>query len=212
MYHRLLVVENVVVHKSLYKTAEFICLFVTIQIWKNLFSASPDLVFLTKLIKSFTPSPVIHNLLSIYLLLFSSFHFIPPLSMAPINLVSLAPELLYGVYIMAFPFLAHQVFDVIHKHHHDPKEKASTVVTFGVLFSILYSWMYVLGPRVYLFLYPIICIVGIIPLLKLMALEFHCLSSDMHSHIRESFKNYYVYLATPSEVCSSPFRLINTKE
>jgi hypothetical protein len=111
---------------------------------------------------------------------------------------SLAPELLYAGYSLAFPFIAYYLFDVAHKHHR--KEWQTNLICFGFLVSILYSWMYILGPRVYIFLYPIICVAGIVPLLKLLALEFHCLSSDMDSHIRASFWNYYLYLVTPSEV------------
>jgi len=115
---------------------------------------------------------------------------------------SVAPELLYVGYNLAFPFIAYYLFDVVHKHQR--KEWATKIMCFGLLMGILYSWMFVLGPRVYIFLYPIMCVAGIVPILKLLAFELNCLSSDMSSHIRSSFWNYYIYLVTPSEVVFDP--------
>jgi len=91
---------------------------------------------------------------------------------------------------------------VAHKHHR--KEWQTNIICFGLLASILYTWMYILGPRVYVFVYPVLCIAGIVPLLKLLALELNCLSPEMHSQIRSSFWNYYIYLITPSEVVFNP--------
>ncbi len=110
----------------------------------------------------------------------------------------ISPEILYFIYVAAFPFISYYLFEIVHKHH--KKERTTTLLCFGILSAILYSWLYVLGPRVYVFVYPVLCVSGIVPLLKLLALEMNALEPSMVTHVRSSFFNYYVYLVAPSEV------------
>eukprot|EP00026_Physarum_polycephalum_P011404 Phypoly_transcript_11630.p1 GENE.Phypoly_transcript_11630~~Phypoly_transcript_11630.p1 ORF type:complete len:381 (+),score=35.13 Phypoly_transcript_11630:108-1145(+) len=116
--------------------------------------------------------------------------------------LTLAPELLFVVYSISFPFISYYLFDVAHKHQR--KEWQTNLICFGFLISILYTWMYILGPRVYIFMYPVLCMASIVPLLKLLALELHCLSPELDSYVRGSFWNYYIYLVTPAELVVEP--------
>jgi len=66
--------------------------------------------------------------------------------------------------------------------------------------SVLLGWFYFIGMYTVIFMYPLLSVLGIVGILKLIALEFFFLDSNSVHTIKSSFRNYYVYLVSPAEI------------
>jgi len=126
----------------------------------------------------------------------------------------------YILYSVSFPFIARSLFhpQISNLFFNYSKPHGKTIQTALVitLFSfIFHAWMFVIGSQVYTFVYPILAIAGLIPILKLAAFQFRCLKQDESTQIESSFWKYYVYLISPSEVSfssSKPTTIDSSKE
>jgi len=107
--------------------------------------------------------------------------------------------LLFTFYHLLFPCFAYYLF-----FNKESEDKHSPTVFFVSLFvCILLLWFYLIGLYAVTFMYPLLTVMGIIGILKLVALEFFFLDTQSVLAIKSSFRNYYVYLVSPAEISFS---------
>lgn len=106
------------------------------------------------------------------------------------------PEMLYALYLLAFPYLTYSYFT-------KPRKLSSLLPIYLLVITLFYTWMYFIGSSVLIFEFPILAVMGIVQILKLIALH-NCLEADKLAAVKSSFRNYYIYLATPAEVVWNP--------
>jgi len=103
---------------------------------------------------------------------------------------------LFGLYHLLFPCIAYYLF-----LRADNKSSKNTPTLLISLFTfVLFVWFYLIGLYTVTFIYPLLSVLGIIAILKLIALEFFFLDSNSVRTIKSSFRNYYVYLVSPAEI------------
>eukprot|EP01112_Ceratiomyxa_fruticulosa_P010753 TRINITY_DN2861_c0_g1_i2.p1 TRINITY_DN2861_c0_g1~~TRINITY_DN2861_c0_g1_i2.p1 ORF type:complete len:396 (-),score=48.93 TRINITY_DN2861_c0_g1_i2:193-1380(-) len=113
----------------------------------------------------------------------------------------------YLLYSFSFPFIAHSLFHpqiskLFSNLNH--AKKIHTAVVIALFFAIFFAWMYVIGSKVYTFIFPILAVAGLLPIFKLAAYEMRCLKQDESTQLDSNFWNFYIYLISPSEVSFEP--------
>jgi len=107
----------------------------------------------------------------------------------------LHPKLLYAIYLFVFPFFSYKWFA---KNHH--LQERDRIASYVAVIAIFYAWMYLIGPKVLIFEYPILAVMGIVQILKLIALTGSFLDEKQMAWITHSYRNYHLYLISPAEV------------
>jgi len=109
---------------------------------------------------------------------------------------SFQPELLYALYLFSFPYFSYNWFSKSQKQER-------IVASYLVIVAVFYGWLYFIGPSVLIFEYPILAVMGIVKIMKLIALN-HFLENGRALDIKSSYRNYYLYLISPAEVNFHP--------
>jgi len=113
------------------------------------------------------------------------------------------PEVLYSLYLFTFPYFSY-------KYYKNAPKSNPQIISYLFIIGTFYAWLYFIGNSVPIFQYPILCVLGIVQILKLIALN-HFLEKDKVEPITRSYRNYHLFLVSPAEVIFDPPKTLDIK-